>query len=65
MRDLYERLKSKGYPAINELVTGRTQETVQLDFKLKENQNNGDLSKKDRGVLGLPEVLSPTPLVAY
>jgi hypothetical protein len=52
MRDLFDRLRGEGYSVIDELVTTRTQETVQLDFKLKDDQTNGDLTKKDRTVLG-------------
>lgn len=52
MRDLFDRLKRDGYHIIQETVQLRTQETVQLDFKLKESQINGQLSKNDRGVLG-------------
>lgn len=52
MRDLFERLKQQGHTVIEELVTSRVPETVQLDFKLKDNQTNGELNKKDREVLG-------------
>jgi hypothetical protein len=52
MRDLFERLRQRGHAVIEELVTTRAQETVQLDFKLKDNQTNGELSKRDRQTLG-------------
>jgi hypothetical protein len=52
MRDLFERLRHQGHSVIEELVKTRAQETVQLDFKLKDNQTNGELTKKDRETLG-------------
>jgi predicted HTH transcriptional regulator len=52
MRDLFERLRQEGCSFIEELVKNRHPETVQLDFKLKENLTNGELNKKDREILG-------------
>jgi len=54
MRDLYDRITADGEPAIEALV-GR-QETVELEFKVKEDATNGDPSLRDRKRFG--EILS-------
>lgn len=53
MKDLFERLKSEGYAAIHELVSSKAQENVALEFKVKANKTNGELSTQDRGALGI------------
>jgi hypothetical protein len=52
MRDLFDRLQSQGHRAVQDLVTARVQEGLQLDFKLKSNVTNGELNRDDRKVLG-------------
>ena len=53
MKDLFERLKTEGYAVINELVSMKAQENVSLEFKVKSNRANGELSRDDRATLGI------------
>lgn len=53
MKYLFERLKTEGYTVINELVSTKAQENVSLEFKLKSNKANGELSRDDRATLGI------------
>jgi hypothetical protein len=52
MRDLFDRLKRDRYAVIQELIDARVQESVQLEFKRKEDLTTGILSKNDRRSLG-------------
>lgn len=52
MRDLFDALKADGYVAINKIIKDREIETVQLEFKTKDDPTHGQLTKADRSVLG-------------
>ncbi|MGU3467574.1 helix-turn-helix domain-containing protein [Methylobacterium sp. C33D] len=51
MRDLYDRLMEEGEVGIDRLIAEKTQESLQLDFKRKEVDRNGEFSTNDRQVL--------------
>jgi hypothetical protein len=53
MKNLFERLKTEGYVVIREIVLSKAQENVGLEFKVKSNKANGELSREDRGTLGI------------
>jgi putative SOS response-associated peptidase YedK len=50
--DLFEQLQREGEPGIDRLILERTQETVELDFKLKETSSHGGFSDGDKRTLG-------------
>ena len=52
MRELFDRLKSHRHSAIRELIDARVQESLQLEFKRKEDPATGVLSRTDRRKLG-------------
>ncbi|GLS44385.1 AlbA family DNA-binding domain-containing protein [Methylobacterium brachythecii] len=51
MRDLYDQLLAEGEAGIDRLIGERTQEFLELDFKRKEVDRNGEFSTKDRRML--------------
>ncbi|SFV11729.1 MULTISPECIES: ATP-binding protein [unclassified Methylobacterium] len=50
MRELYDRLIEEGEAGIDRLIAEETQESLQLDFKRKEIDRNGEFSTKDRQI---------------
>ena len=48
MLDLFQQLQREGESGINRLIDERTQESVQLDFKLKEDPSHGQFSDNDK-----------------
>jgi predicted HTH transcriptional regulator len=53
MKDLFDQIVQEGVVAIDRLVAQRQQENVELEFKTKSNQANGELTKDDRRNLGI------------
>jgi|SRR5579859_935410 len=51
MNDLYNQLIAEGEAGIDRLVADRRQETVNLDFKLKQNSANPDFDRDERKLL--------------
>jgi hypothetical protein len=52
VKDLFDQILQEGAEGVNRLITQRQQENVELEFKTKSNQNNGELTKEDRKNLG-------------
>jgi len=53
MKELFDQLIDEGKAGIDRLVAQRQQENVELEFKTKSNQANGELTKEDRKNLGI------------
>ena len=49
MRDLFERLRTDGEVAIDQLIEERRQEAVNLEFKRKENVSEGGIIERSAG----------------
>jgi hypothetical protein len=52
MRDLFDRIKAEGEPAINRLREEQRQESVALEFKRKHDSTNGEAAREDKENLG-------------
>ncbi|MGE7157543.1 AlbA family DNA-binding domain-containing protein [Methylorubrum rhodesianum] len=52
MRELFDQLVAGGEAGINRIISERTLETVQLDFKTKKNPNSGRFDDEDKKVYG-------------
>jgi len=52
MRDLFDALIRDGRVGIQRLVTDRHQESVELEFKTKDDGTKGSIGKQDRYYLG-------------
>ncbi len=53
MKGLFDQIMQEGASAIHRLIDQRQQENVELEFKTKSNQTNGELTKDDRRNLGV------------
>jgi predicted HTH transcriptional regulator len=52
VRELFEQLQVEGEAGIDRLVSERTQETVELDFKMKRDAQHGAFHDDDKRNLG-------------